>query len=60
MVDIEIIRHLVSEKGYRITGHASVEAVKDGISPTISVMSSSMVKSLKNTLNGTTQTSKLA
>jgi hypothetical protein len=33
MVDIETIRHLVSEKGYCITGHASVEAVKDGISP---------------------------
>ena len=33
MSDIEIIRQLVLEKGYRITGHASVEAVKDGISP---------------------------
>ena len=33
MVDIETVRRLVSEKGYRITGHASVEAVKDGISP---------------------------
>lgn len=33
MADIELIRRLVSEKGYRITGHASVEAVKDGISP---------------------------
>ena len=33
MLDIELIRQLVTEKGYRITGHASVEAVKDGISP---------------------------
>jgi len=33
VLDIELIRQLVTEKGYRITGHASVEAVKDGISP---------------------------
>ena len=33
MVDIEQIRRLVTEKGYRLTGHASVEAVKDGLSP---------------------------
>jgi hypothetical protein len=32
-MDIETIRAVVQEKGYRITGHASVEATKDGISP---------------------------
>lgn len=33
MAKIELIRQLVVEKGYRMTGHASVEAEKDGISP---------------------------
>jgi hypothetical protein len=32
-MDIEIIRRIVQEKGYRITGHASVETMKDGVSP---------------------------
>lgn len=32
-MDIEVIRAIVQEKGYRITGHASAEATKDGISP---------------------------
>ena len=30
---LEVIRAIVREKGYRITGHASFEATKDGISP---------------------------
>ena len=33
MAEIEVIRHIVAQKGYRLTGHASIEAVKDGISP---------------------------
>ncbi|MCP4359619.1 MAG: DUF4258 domain-containing protein [Chloroflexi bacterium] len=33
MADIEVIQRIVLEKGYRLTGHASVEAMKDGISP---------------------------
>ena len=32
-MDIEIIRRIVQERGYRLTGHASIEATKDGISP---------------------------
>lgn len=33
MMDIEVIRCIVQEKGYRLTTHASIEATKDGISP---------------------------
>ena len=33
MAEIEVIRHIVAQKGYRLTGHASIEAVKYGISP---------------------------
>lgn len=32
-MDIKIIRHIVRERGYRLTAHASIEAMKDGISP---------------------------
>jgi len=32
-MDIEVIRHIVQERGYRLTAHASIEATKDGISP---------------------------
>ena len=32
-MDIEVIRRIVQEKGYRLTAHASIEATKDGISP---------------------------
>jgi hypothetical protein len=32
-MSIEIIRRIVREKGYRLTAHASIEAMKDGISP---------------------------
>ena len=30
-MDIELIRRIVQKSGYRLTGHASVEAMKDGI-----------------------------
>lgn len=33
MADIETIRYIIHEKGFRLTGHASIEAVKDGVSP---------------------------
>ena len=32
-MDIELIRRIVQKNGYRLTGHASVEAMKDGIRP---------------------------
>ncbi len=32
-MDIQIIRHIVRQEGYRLTTHASIEAMKDGISP---------------------------
>jgi hypothetical protein len=32
-MDIEVIRRVVQERGYRLTAHASIEAMKDGISP---------------------------
>ncbi len=32
-MDIEHIRRIVYKKGYRLTAHASIEAMKDGISP---------------------------
>ena len=32
-MNIETIRAIVHETGFRLTGHASVEAMKDGISP---------------------------
>ncbi len=32
-MNLEIIQRIVQEKGYRITAHASIEAMKDGISP---------------------------
>ena len=30
-MDIKVIRQIVQERGYRITGHASVEGMKDGM-----------------------------
>ena len=32
-MDIQIIRRVVRQEGYRLTTHASIEAMKDGISP---------------------------
>jgi hypothetical protein len=32
-MDIETIRRIVAQSGYRLTAHASIEATKDGISP---------------------------
>jgi len=32
-MNIEVIRDIVYKTGFRLTGHASVEAMKDGISP---------------------------
>jgi hypothetical protein len=32
-VDIKTIRLIVLERGFRLTGHASIEAEKDGIDP---------------------------
>lgn len=32
-MNIQTIRHIVQEEGYRLTTHASIEAMKDSISP---------------------------
>ena len=32
-MNIEVIHDIVHKTGFRLTGHASVEAMKDGISP---------------------------